>query len=53
MVNGYGYQVIECRSCLEEGVLESPMMPHEETINIMKQMDELRKEWGVKYPMDR
>ena len=53
MVNGYEYQVIECRRCLEEGLLESPMMPHEETINIMKQMDELRKEWGVKYPMDK
>ena len=53
MVNGYEYQVIECRRCLEEGLLESPMMPHEETINIMKEMDELRKEWGVKYPMDR
>lgn len=53
MVNGYEYQVIESRRCIEAGLLESPMMPHEETINIMKQMDELRKEWGVVYPMDK
>lgn len=53
MVNGYEYQVMECRRCIEEGLLESPMMPHEETISIMKQMDDLRKEWGVRYPMDR
>lgn len=53
MVNGYEYQVMECRRCIEEGLLESPMMPHEETISIMKQMDDLRKEWGVCYPMDR
>ena len=53
MVNGYEYQVIECLRCLETGLLESPMMPHEETINIMKQMDELRKEWGLVYPMDK
>ena len=52
MVNGYEYQVYECRRCIEEGLLESPMMPHEETISIMKQMDDLRKEWGVVYPMD-
>jgi hypothetical protein len=26
--------------------------PHQETISIMKQMDALRKEWGVVYPMD-
>ncbi len=52
MVTGYEYQVFECKRCLEEGLLESPMMPHEETISIMKQMDALRKEWGVVYPMD-
>ena len=28
------------------------MMPHAETISIMQQMDALRREWGVKYPMD-
>lgn len=52
MVNGYEYQVIECQRCLREGLLESPMMPHEETIGMMRQMDALRKEWGVVYPMD-
>lgn len=52
MVTGYEYQVFECKRCIEEGLLESPMMPHAETLSIMYQMDELRKEWGVKYPMD-
>lgn len=52
MVNGYEYQVIEARRCIEAGLPESPMMPHQETLDIMKQMDGLRKEWGVVYPMD-
>lgn len=52
MVTGYEYQVMECRRCIEAGLLESPMMPHAETISIMEQMDALRKEWGVKYLMD-
>ena len=52
MVTGYEYQVLECKRCLEQGLLESPMMPHAETLAIMHQMDELRKEWGVRYPMD-
>lgn len=52
MVNGYEYQVLECKRCIEAGLIESPMMPHEETLSIMRQMDELRKEWGVHYPMD-
>lgn len=53
MVNGYEYQVIEARRCIEAGLPESPMMPHQETLDIMKQMDGLRKEWGEVYPMDR
>lgn len=52
MVNGYEYQVYECRRCLKAGQLESPMMPHAETIAVMEQMDGLRREWGVAYPMD-
>lgn len=52
MINGYEYQVIECRRCIESGLTESPMMPHEEILDIMRQMDALRAEWGVVYPMD-
>lgn len=52
-INGYEYQVLEARRCIEAGLTESPMMPHAETISIMKQMDQLRKEWGVIYPMDK
>lgn len=52
MINGYEYQVLEARSIIEAGLTESPMMPHQETISIMRQMDDLRKEWGVIYPMD-
>ena len=52
MINGYEYQVLEARSIIEAGLTESPMMPHQETISIMRQMDDLRKEWGVSYPMD-
>ena len=53
MVTGYEYQVMECRRCIESGLTESPMMPHAETIEIMKQMDALRNEWGVVYPADK
>ncbi len=52
MVNGYEYQVIESRRCIDNGLQESAMMPHQETIDIMKMMDKLRSEWGVVYPMD-
>lgn len=50
IATGYEYEVLESELCLEEGKLQSPSMPHEETLRIMKVMDGLRKEWGVVYP---
>ena len=51
-ITGYEYQFIACREALIEGLLEPREMPHEETLYIMQLMDELRRKWGVHYPMD-
>ena len=51
-ITGYEYQFIACRQALIDGRLEPCEMPLEETLYIMELMDGLRKEWGVKYPMD-
>lgn len=51
-INGYEYQVIECREALLNGWKECPSMPHSETIEIMKQMDCLREQWSMKYPFE-
>lgn len=52
MISGYEYQVIEARCCIESGLIETPLMTHEESIFMMRWMDALRREWGVVYPMD-
>ena len=51
-ITGYEYQFIACRQALIDGLLEPCEMPLEETLYIMALMDGLRKEWGVKFPMD-
>lgn len=51
-ITGYEYQFIACKQALKEGLIEPPQMPLEETLYIMKMMDELRFKWGVRYPMD-
>ena len=51
-INGYEYEVLACLEALEEGRLECEEMPHKETIEIMRQMDTLRKMWGVRYPFE-
>lgn len=49
---GYEYQVFASFEAIDKGQLETPYMPHAETIRIMRMMDDLRREWGVKYPND-
>ena len=50
--NGYNYEAEEVARCLAAGKLESDVMPLSETVSIMKTMDELRAQWGLKYPME-
>ncbi|MDE5950472.1 MAG: Gfo/Idh/MocA family oxidoreductase [Acetatifactor sp.] len=51
-INGYEYEVLACVRAMEAGNLECEEMPHSETIEIMEQMDRLRREWGVVYPCE-
>lgn len=48
--NGYEYEVREVARCLNEGLLESPYMTHEDSINVMTIMDKVRERTGLKYP---
>lgn len=50
--NGYNYEAIEVGQCLRAGKLESDTMPLDETLAIMKTMDTIRDQVGVKYPME-
>ena len=51
-ITGYEYQFIACRQALIDGLQEPREMPLEETLYIMLLMDDLRRQWGVRYPMD-
>lgn len=51
-INGYEFEVLACKKALEEGALQCPEMPHDETVLIMERMESLLKEWGVKYPFE-
>ena len=51
-ITGYEYQFVACKEAIAQGLLEPLQMPHQETLYIMQFMDSLRREWGVRYPMD-
>ena len=50
--NGLHYQVLEVHRCLREGLLESPRMPLEESLQLMQTMDKIRAPWSFSYPND-
>ena len=41
-----------CLRAIETGAVECPEMPHGETLAIMRIMDDLRAQWGVRYPFE-
>ncbi len=45
----YGPQVEEVERCLREGLLESPLAPHADTIGVLEVIDRARAELGVRY----
>ena len=50
--NGFEYEVTEVMRCLQAGKPESDIMPLDESLSIVKTMDEIRAQWGLKYPME-
>ena len=50
--NGYNFQAVEVADCVRAGKTESAFMPLDETLSIMKTLDNLRAQWGQKYPME-
>jgi hypothetical protein len=50
--NGYNYEAEEVGACLQAGKLESTVMPWQETLAIMQTLDQIRSQWGLKYPME-
>ncbi len=48
--NGFNYEAAEVMRCLEAGKKESDVMPLDETLSVMRTMDGIRAEWGLRYP---
>lgn len=49
---GMNYEAAEVGNCLRAGKNESDILPWAETLSVMKTLDTLRAQWGLKYPME-
>ncbi|MBB3131435.1 putative dehydrogenase [Paenibacillus rhizosphaerae] len=49
---GYAFEAEEVARCLAEGRTESSVIPLEESVAIMKLLDRIRGQWGLRYPFE-
>lgn len=48
--NAYFIEASHVNSCLQQGLTESPLVPHQHTLAVLEIMDTLRTQWSFKYP---
>lgn len=51
-ITGFEYEVEASLEAVKQGKTECEQMPHCETLRVMKIMDDLRAEWGIRYPFE-
>ena len=52
-VNGYEYEIGEAERCVREGRLQSALMTWEQTVSVMRIMDEVRRQNGMRFPFEK
>ncbi|HZJ83704.1 MAG TPA: Gfo/Idh/MocA family oxidoreductase [Clostridia bacterium] len=52
LANGYCFEIKEVNRCIKEGKIQSDRMPWDESISVIKTLDDIRAQWGLKYPME-
>lgn len=50
--NGFTYEAMHVKECIENKLFESPLLHLNQSLNIMQWMDSIRKQWPLKYPFE-
>jgi predicted dehydrogenase len=51
--DGLQFEIRHVHDCLQQGLTESPWMPLDETLRILRTLDQIRAQWGLVYPQER
>ncbi len=51
-ITGFEYEAAASLEAVKSGKVQCEEMPHSEILKVMKIMDSLRKEWGIRYPFE-
>ena len=50
--NGFNYEAEHFANLMLKDKKQSPIMPLEESLEIIKTIDSIRQKWGLKYPFE-
>ena len=53
MGNGYTYEIIECHNCLISNKIESKDWSHQNSLELITILDDVRKQVGLTYPQEK
>ena len=49
---GFHFEIKEAQRCIKNGEIESPLMPHADTLQVMEILDWIRDKISLKYPFE-
>ena len=49
---GFTYEIEECHKCIRENKIESDLWSHQDSLNLISIVDEVRNQTGLKYPTE-
>jgi predicted dehydrogenase len=52
-INGFEYEIEEAIRCIAQRRIESPAVPHADTVAVLRQVDAMRRTLGVRFPFER
>jgi len=49
---GFTYEIEECHKCISSGKLQSDLWSHQDSLQLITLMDEIRRQSGIRYPFE-
>lgn len=51
-INGFEYQIEHAQQCWRAGAVQSPVIPHQDSLAVVTLIDAMRQRLGVRYPFE-
>jgi hypothetical protein len=51
--HGYQFEARHVGECLRKGLTESPVMSHQDSLDLMETLDQIRSLCGISYAVDK